>query len=74
MQNDNMMFDEKSLELMFKLALGQAGNSFTSEVAQKHGVPFALINRAKKKIERGKVRFDATITKLQKERSKHEKT
>ena len=27
-----------------------------------------MINRAKKKIERGKVRFDATIAKLQKER------
>src|SRR5690606_19159724 len=66
--------DEKSLEPMFKLALGQAGSSFTFEVAQKNGIPFSLINRAKKKIERGKVRFDATIAKLQKERSKLEKT
>lgn len=74
MQNANMMFDEKSLEPMFKLVLGQAGSSFTFEVAQKNGIPFGLINRAKKKIERGKVRFDATIAKLQKERSKLEKT
>jgi DNA mismatch repair protein MutS2 len=74
MQNANMMFDEKSLEPMYKLALGQAGSSFTFEVAQKNGIPYSLINRAKKKIERGKVRFDATIAKLQKERSKLEKT
>ncbi|TXE06022.1 DNA mismatch repair protein MutS [Gelidibacter salicanalis] len=74
MQNANMMFDEKSLEPMFKLALGQAGSSFTFEVAQKNGIPYSLVNRAKKKIERGKVRFDATIAKLQKERSKLEKT
>ncbi|MGB3606998.1 MAG: DNA mismatch repair protein MutS [Psychroserpens sp.] len=74
MQNANMMFDEKSLEPMFKLILGQAGSSFTFEVAQKNGIPYSLINRAKKKIERGKVRFDATIAKLQKERSKLEKT
>ncbi|MGC1631527.1 MAG: DNA mismatch repair protein MutS [Gelidibacter sp.] len=74
MQNANMMFDEVSLEPMYKLALGQAGSSFTFEVAQKNGIPFSLINRAKKKIERGKVRFDATIAKLQKERSKLEKT
>ena len=74
MQNANMMFDEKSLEPIYKLALGQAGSSFTFEVAQKNGIPFSLINRAKKKIERGKVRFDATIAKLQKERSKLEKT
>ncbi|WP_299228103.1 DNA mismatch repair protein MutS [uncultured Psychroserpens sp.] len=74
MQNANMMFDEKSLEPMYKLALGQAGSSFTFEVAQKNGIPYSLVNRAKKKIERGKVRFDATIAKLQKERSKLEKT
>lgn len=74
MQNANMMFDERSLEPMFKLVLGQAGSSFTFEVAQKNGIPYRLINRAKKKIERGKVRFDATIAKLQKERSKLEKT
>lgn len=74
MLNANMMFDEKSLEPIYKLALGQAGSSFTFEVAQKNGIPFSLVNRAKKKIERGKVRFDATIAKLQKERSKLEKT
>ena len=72
--NANMLFDEKSLEPMYKLALGQAGSSFTFEVAQKNGIPYGLINRAKKKIEVGKVRFDKTIATLQKERSKMEKT
>lgn len=72
--NANMLFDEKSLEPMYKLALGQAGSSFTFEVALKNGIPFSLINRAKKKIEVGKVRFDKTIANLQKERSKMEKT
>lgn len=72
--NANMLFDEKSLEPMFKLHLGQAGSSFTFEVAQKNGIPYGLINRAKKKIEGEKVRFDKTIAKLQKERSKLEKT
>ena len=72
--NANMLFDEKSLEPMYQLILGQAGSSFTFEVAQKNGIPFGLINRAKKKIEVGKVRFDKTIATLQKERSKLEKT
>lgn len=72
--NANMLFDEKSLEPMYKLVLGQAGSSFTFEVALKNGIPFSLINRAKKKIEVGKVRFDKTIATLQKERSKLEKT
>jgi len=74
MQNANMLFNNKSLEPMYKLVVGQAGSSFTFEVAQKNGIPFSLINRSKKKIERGKVRFVATIAKLQKERSKLEKT
>ena len=72
--NANMLFDEKSLEPMYNLILGQAGSSFTFEVAQKNGIPYGLINRAKKKIEGGKVRFDKTIATLQKERSKLEKT
>lgn len=72
--NANMLFDTHSLEPMYKLHLGQAGSSFTFEVAQKNGIPFGLINRAKKKIERSKVRFDKTIANLQKERSQLEKT
>jgi DNA mismatch repair protein MutS2 len=72
--NANMLFDERSLEPLYKLHLGQAGSSFTFEVAQKNGIPYGLINRAKKKIEGGKVRFDKTIATLQKERSKMEKT
>jgi DNA mismatch repair protein MutS2 len=70
MLNANMQFDNNTLEPMFNLITGQAGSSFTFEVAQKNGLPYSLINRAKKKIERGKGRFDETIAKLQKERSK----
>ena len=69
MSNANMLFDAMSLAPTFQLVLGQAGASFTFEVAQKNGIPYSLINKAKKKIERGKIRFDATIAKLQIERS-----
>jgi DNA mismatch repair protein MutS2 len=72
--NANMQFDSKSLEPLYKLHLGEAGSSFTFEVAQKNGIPYSLINRSKKKIERGKIRFDKTIANLQKERSKLRKT
>ena len=74
MINANMQFDSKTLEPIFKLVLGEAGSSFTFEVAQKNGLPYNLVNRAKKKIEKGKVRFDATIAKLQKERNQLLKT
>ena len=74
MVNANMQFDDRTLEPIFKLILGEAGSSFTFEVAEKNGIPFNLINRAKKKIEIGKVRFDATIAKLQKQRYQMAKT
>ena len=68
--NANMQFDERSLEPLFRLHIGQAGSSFTFEVAIKNGIPFRLINRAKKKVEKEKIRLDKTILKLQKERNK----
>ncbi len=74
MVNANMQFDDRTLEPVFKLILGEAGSSFTFEVAQKNGIPYSLINRAKKKIERGKIRFDATIAKMQKQRHQMVKT
>ncbi|WP_299252368.1 DNA mismatch repair protein MutS [uncultured Aquimarina sp.] len=74
MTNANMLFDSKTLEPLFKLYLGEAGSSFTFEVAQKNGIPYSLINKAKKKVERGKIRFDKSIANLQKERSKLQKT
>ena len=72
--NANMQFDEKTLEPLFILHTGQAGSSFTFEVAQKNGIPFRLINRAKKKVEREKIRLDKTILKLQKEQNKLQRT
>ncbi|NDB02595.1 MAG: DNA mismatch repair protein MutS [Flavobacteriaceae bacterium] len=67
--NANMLFDAKTLEPLYQLFVGEAGSSYTFEVAQKNGIPFGLINRAKKKIAAGKVRFDKTIASLQKDRS-----
>ncbi len=69
MSNANMLFDARSLEPIYQLQMGEAGSSFTFEVAQKNGIPFSLINKAKMKVERGKIRFDKSIAALQKERS-----
>ena len=73
MVNANMQFDARTYEPMFNLVIGQAGSSFTFEVAQKNGIPFNLINKAKKKVEREKIRLDKTILKLQSERNKLQK-
>lgn len=72
--NANMLFDSRTLEPLFKLHLGEAGSSFTFEVAQKNGIPYRLINRAKKKVERDKIRYDRSIANLQRERHDLRKT
>lgn len=71
--NANMQFDEHTLEPLYKLFVGQAGSSFTFEVAQKNGIPFSLINKAKKRVEHEKIRLDKTISKLQQERNRLQK-
>ena len=71
--NANMQFNERTLEPLYKLFVGQAGSSFTFEVAQKNGIPYSLINKAKKRVETEKVRLDKTISKLQKERNRLQK-
>ncbi len=72
--NANMQFDERTLQPLFNLFIGQAGSSFTFEVAQKNGIPFSLINKAKKRVVGEKIRLDKTISKLQKERNKLQRT
>ncbi len=72
--NASMLFDKHSLEPLYRLELGQAGSSFTFEVAEKNKIPYRLINRAKKKVENDKVRLDKTILKLQQEKFEIQKT
>lgn len=72
--NACMLFDEKTLNPLYQLEIGQSGSSFTFEVAEKNKIPFRLINRAKKKVEQDKVRLDKTILKLQQEKFHIQKT
>lgn len=72
--NASMLFDKNSLEPLYRLEVGQAGSSFTFEVAEKNKIPYRLINRAKKKVENDKVRLDKTILKLQQEKFEIQKT
>lgn len=72
-QNAAMLFDEKTLEPLYKLEVGQAGSSFTFEVAEKNKIPWFIIKSAKKKVEKDVVNLDKTIVKLQQEKFEVEK-
>ncbi len=63
--NAHMEFDLKNMEPTYHLITGDAGSSYTFEVAGKMGIPYSLINRAKKKVHRDKVKYDRTLAELQ---------
>ncbi|MGA9212755.1 endonuclease MutS2, partial [Kaistella sp.] len=71
--NAAMLFDEHSLEPLYKLEVGQAGSSFTFEVAEKNKIPKFIIESAKKKVEHDIINLDKTIVKLQQEKFEVEK-
>lgn len=72
-QNAAMLFDEETFEPMYKLEIGQAGSSFTFEVAEKNKIPRFIIHSAKQKVEKDVVNLDKTIVKLQQEKFEVEK-
>lgn len=72
-ENAAMLFDEESLEPLYKLEIGQAGSSFTFEVAEKNKIPRFIIKSAKQKVEHDIVNLDKTIVKLQQEKFEVEK-
>ncbi|OAS19002.1 endonuclease MutS2 [Paenibacillus oryzisoli] len=46
-ENARMEFDSETLEPLYKLTIGQAGSSYAFYIAQKLGMPLALIERSK---------------------------
>ena len=71
MDNANMQFDSETFEPLYRLITGEAGSSYTFEVASKNGIENSLIEKAKEKVDLDKVRFEGVISKLQKERLKN---
>ncbi len=72
-ENAAMLFDEHSLKPLYKLEVGQAGSSFTFEVAEKNKIPRFIIKKAREKVEKDVVNLDKTIVKLQQEKFEVEK-
>lgn len=71
--NGCMLFDTKELQPTYHLSIGQPGSSFTFEVAKNNGISNAIIEEAKERVSRGKIKLDELSVGLQKEKSKLEK-
>jgi DNA mismatch repair protein MutS2 len=65
MLNGCMLFDEETLLPKYKLDIGQAGSSYTFEVAQKIGLDQKVIEGAKLKLDDRKVNLDKLLITLQ---------
>ena len=68
-ENANMLFNRSTLTPEYLLEVGQPGSSFTFEVAQMNGIPKNMLQEAKQKVDKQKVKFDQLISDLQREKS-----
>jgi DNA mismatch repair protein MutS2 len=67
--NGSMLFNTETLEPLYRFSPGQPGSSFTFEVAQMNGIPMDLIEAAKGKLDKNKVKMDKLLSDLQKEKT-----
>ncbi len=59
--NGAMTFDEVNLEPLYRLAIGKPGSSYTFAIAQRSGLPKAVIERAKQLTQREHFKLDKML-------------
>lgn len=70
--NASMLFDIDSLEPKYSLSVGEPGSSYTFEVAERVGFPKYLIERAKEKVDKDKLKFNRLLAEIQSQKAKLE--
>jgi DNA mismatch repair protein MutS2 len=65
--NAAMQFNEKALKPLYRLQIGQPGSSYTFSIAERIGIDNALIQRARKLVEKNHVRLDTLLNKTEQE-------
>jgi len=73
MTNASMEFDQKTLTPLYRLRMGEPGQSHALEVARKYGLPDSIIDSAKGLLGGIKVELDSLIADLTEKRAQHEK-
>ncbi len=67
--NASMLFEPESLQPRYQLIVGQPGSSYTFEVAERIGLPEHVLNRAKKKVQKEKLRLNNLLADLHRQKS-----
>ena len=63
-KNASMLFDDTTLKPLYRLQIGQPGSSYTYIIAEKAGLPKALIDVARSKTAKDKVTLDRMLQQL----------
>jgi DNA mismatch repair protein MutS2 len=63
--NGAMAFDEVNLLPLYKLSVGKPGSSHTFSIAQRSGLPKALIDRAKTLVDIDHIRYDHLLSSIE---------
>ncbi|MEW6001456.1 MAG: endonuclease MutS2 [Nitrospirota bacterium] len=72
MLNASMEFDQKMLTPLFRLRIGEPGQSHALEIARRYGLPDYIVDIAKGMLGRMKVEFDNLIADLNEKRAQYE--
>ena len=68
--NASMLFDSATFHPKYILSIGEPGSSYTFEVAERIGFPGYLIERAKQKVDRDKLRLSRLLAEVQDQKSR----
>jgi DNA mismatch repair protein MutS2 len=72
MLNASMEFDGKTLSPLYKLRIGEPGQSHAIETARRYGLPESVVDNAKAMLGGIKVEFDNLIADLNEKRARYE--
>jgi len=63
--NGAMAFDEKKLQPLYRLLIGQPGSSYTFSIAERIGMDKTLINRARQLVDEDQFRLDKLLNRTE---------
>ncbi len=71
-QNASMLFDPATLNPKYQLITGQPGSSYTFEVAERIGMPVHVLEKAKQKVRKDKLKLNSLLAGLHLEKNKQQ--
>lgn len=68
--NGSMLFDLEHLDPLYILSVGEPGSSYTFEVAERVGFPKHIIERARQKVDKDKLKLNQLLAEVQSQKAK----